>query len=349
MKEIVDLLESGIKQNHFPGVSYAIVNRDGIISSNHLGYQQTYPTKIPVNGNEIYDCASLTKVVSTTTMIMKLIDMGKLTLDTKISSILPMFRYQEITIKHCLTHTSGLPADIPKANTLQTKEDVLNKVYSFDLINPVGEKIVYSDIGFILLGQVIETITKKPLSTFAKEVIFQPLKMNDTSYHPDPSRCAPTEYRDDNVYQGLLKGRVHDEKSFALHHESGHAGMFSTVYDLSKFIQMILRNDGAILKQETINQLFPLQREDISPKGNRLVRSLGWDKPTPGGTAGDNVSFEDTIVHTGFTGCNLWIDRSKNLGFVMLSNAVHPKRERNNILRYRNKIGNIIIPKEEHS
>lgn len=347
MKQITNLLKEGVINEHFPGCSYAVIYKDDKIDTDFVGYKQILPTKIKNNGTEIYDCASLTKVISTTTMTMKLIEENQLSLDTKISDVLPRFIHTGVTVFNILTHSTGLPADIPNATALRNKNDVEQKVYEFDLIYPTGKRIVYSDVGFILLGWMIEDITNQPLDVYAYETIFKPLNMIDTSYKPDTSRCAPTEYRDDTVYTGLLQGMVHDEKSFALSGVSGHAGMFSTVKDISKFIQSILRNDGVILKPKTVTMLFELRMEDISDKGTRLVRTLGWDKPTFGGTAGNNVSFENTIVHTGFTGCNVWIERELGIGFVMLSNAVHPKRSLNNIIRYRNRIGNIIVPPKE--
>lgn len=349
IKEIKNLLNEGVKNDGFPGASFAVVFKNGLVLEDFVGYKALYPTKIKNRGNEIYDVASLTKVISTTTMIMKLIEEDRLTLDTKIKDILPEFTHDEIMIHHCLTHSSGLPADIPKAYTLKNKKDVEKNVYGAKLINTVGEKIVYSDIGFILLGFVIEKIAQKPLNVFAEEVIFKPLGMINTSYRPDSSRCAPTEYREDDIYTGYLQGKVHDEKSYALGGLSGHAGLFSTVQDISKLIISYLNNDEKVLKSETVDSMFVLrkkmERENLVP----LVRTYGWDKPTIGGTAGDNVNFENTIVHTGFTGCNMWIDRSQGIGFVMLSNAVHPKRGHNGIIKYRNRIGNIIISKKEEA
>ena len=346
MKNLITaLLNSGVENLDFPGASYAIIYKDGTIISDFVGNKQVFPKVIKNDGNEIYDCASLTKVISTTTMVMKLIENNKLSLDTIVKDVLNEFKHDGITVFHLLTHSSGLPADIRKANTLRNIEDVVCKVYEAELINEVGIKVVYSDIGFILLGFIIEKITGKSLDKYAEEIIFKPLHMEDTSYKPDINRCAPTEVRDDSVYKGLLQGLVHDEKSFALRGISGHAGMFSTVKDLSKFIISFLNNDETVLKKETVNELFKLRIRDINSNKKELVRALGWDKPTHGGTSGDNVSFENTIVHTGFTGCNLWIERELGIGFVMLSNAVHPKRENNGIIKYRNIIGNMIINK----
>ena len=156
---------------------------------------------------------------------------------------------------------------------------------------------------------------------------------------------CPTEVRDDSVYKGLLQGIVHDEKAFALNGISGHAGLFSTASDISKFILSFINNDEVVLKKATVDELFKLREKDINKNNKSLVRALGWDKPTLGGTAGDNVSIDHTIIHTGFTGCNMWIEREHGIGFVMLSNAVHPRRENNSIVKYRNKISNMIISK----
>ncbi|MDA3931341.1 MAG: serine hydrolase [Tenericutes bacterium] len=343
MREISDLLKTGVDLGDFPGASYAIVYKNNKIDYDYIGYRQLKPFKVVNDGQEIYDCASLTKVICTTTMVMKLIEEHKISLTTLISDILPKFRHNDITIYQLLTHSSGLPADIPNAKSLKNRDMVLTKIYDFDLINKPGNRIVYSDVGFILLGIIIEKITGKMLDVYADEIIFKPLNMIDSSYHPVKERCAPTEFRDDDVYRGLLIGQVHDEKAFALNGVAGHAGLFSTVKDISKFIMSILNNDGLVLKPETVDLLFPLQISDINQQGKELFRSLGWEKPTMGGTAGDEVSFENTILHTGFTGCNMWVEREKGIGFVMLSNAVHPLRTGNNILKYRNQIGNIIL------
>ncbi|MCD6482585.1 MAG: beta-lactamase family protein [Candidatus Izimaplasma sp.] len=344
--DISSLLKSGVEKKDFPGASYAVIFKDGTIYSDYVGYKQVVPTKEINKGNEIYDCASLTKVISTTSMIMKLIEEQKLSLDTKVQEIIPRFIHPNITVYHLLTHTSGLPADIKRANTLVDKDDVLNRIFNFELINEVGKKIVYSDIGFIILGLIIEKLTNKRLDVYANEVVFNPLKMDNTSYRPNKANCAPTEFRDDEVYKGLLKGLVHDEKSFALNGLSGHAGMFSTSNDLAKFILSFLRNDEIILKKETIDSLFIEREKDINQNGVLLIRALGWQKKTKGSTSGDNTSYENTILHTGFTGCNIWIDKLAGIGFVLLSNAVHPKRENNGIGKYRNMIGNMIIPSE---
>lgn len=343
-KVLREFLQEQVAANSFPGAGYALVNESGIIFEDFVGFKATYPEKLVNEGNEIYDIASLTKVVSTTSLIMKLIEDKKLKLNDYVYRYLPRFLHKEITIYHLLTHTSGLPADIPRANTLQSADQVKNIIYTMALIHLVGEKIVYSDIGFIMLGWVIEEVTHRKLDQYAKETLFDPLGMFDTGYHPDPRRCAPTEYRDDSVYRGVLQGMVHDEKAFALGGVSGHAGLFSTPHDLCLFMIAFLRQNPLLFEPETIDALFLAREERIDPTGSKNIRALGWAKPTKGGTAGDHYDFENTILHTGFTGCNLFIDRKRSIGFVLLGNGVHPKREKNGIPAIRNQIGNMILP-----
>jgi CubicO group peptidase (beta-lactamase class C family) len=346
MKAIDDILNGVIKEGSLAGASYAIVHVSGYMEIKTLGYFQTHPKKIKNKSSVIYDVASLTKVISTTTMIMSLIEGGRLSLKSKIKDILDRFIHPEITIYHLMTHTSGLPADIPRAKTLKSKDEVLDKVFSAPLISPVGETIVYSDIGYILLGLIIEKITGRSLDEVSQELIFKPLGMKHTGYHPKASTCAPTEYRNDDVYQGYLQGLVHDEKAFAMGGEAGHAGLFSTTKDIARFMLAILRKEF-VLSNHTLDMLFMAQEKRVLPNENVLIRALGWDKPTMMSSAGSMVSFDDTILHTGFTGCNMFMDRKAGVGFVLLSNDVHPSRETKSILKLRHEIANLVMSKRE--
>lgn len=339
MKELDEILLKAIEEGSFPGASYAIVNESGFIELNTLGYFRLLPEKEPNKADVIYDIASLTKVISTTTMIMKLIEDHVISLETHVRDILPSFKHQDIRIYDLMTHTSGLPADIHRAYTLSSRDEVINKVYEAELINPIGEKIVYSDIGYILLGLIIEKLTGKHLSEYADEVIFQPLGMKSTSYHPNRDLAAPTEFRHDDVYQGFLQGLVHDEKSFAMQGEAGHAGLFSTAHDIGLFMIAIL-NHQFVLHDDTVDMLFQVREER---KDQDLARALGWDKPTGRSSAGSLVDFDQTILHTGFTGCNMFIDRKHHLGFVLLSNDVHPSRETKGILKLRHDLANLVV------
>ncbi len=347
MSKIKKLLEEGVLQKHFPGAHFGIVYKDKFLNSDFIGYKQIYPNHEKLKGDEIYDVASLTKVVSTTTLILKLIENQDLTFNTKVSDIIDWFKHEEITIYDLLTHTSGLPADIPRANTLRDKADVIDKIRNIELKADRGQHIIYSDIGYILLGFIIEKLTRQSLNSIGQSWIFKPLGMVDTSYEPDLKRVAPTEVRDDDVYKGLLCGKVHDEKAYALG-GAGHAGLFSTVNDLLVFAKAILDNKF-VLSKEYIDMLFTLREEKPSLNGNILKRAYGWDKPTPNGSSSDDSDFDETILHTGFTGCNMFIDRRNQIAFVMLSNAVHPKRSLNQIIGYRNQIAQMIYKYREEN
>ncbi|MFP4178023.1 MAG: serine hydrolase domain-containing protein [Acholeplasmataceae bacterium] len=334
------ILEQGVRRRHFPGAGYAIVKKEKI-TTGHVGFRQTYGKTIEANGHELYDVASLTKVVVTTTLIMQLIDEKRLSLDTRIPAVIPSFRHEEVTVEQLLTHTSGLPADIPRAATLKDREDVLLRVFASEIVHP-GRPIVYSDIGFILLGLVIERILNIGLDRAAQRRIFQPLGMVNSTFNPDPTDAAPTEYRHDDVYHGLLKGLVHDEKAYALGGVAGHAGLFTTPYDLGLFIRAILEK-RFVLSKKPLDALFVPRVASLDQK---KIRAYGWDKPTLSSSAGTEAPFAETILHTGFTGCNMWIDRKNDLGFVLLSNAVHPERTCNGIAPYRRRLADAIRTKE---
>jgi CubicO group peptidase (beta-lactamase class C family) len=339
--KIKDCLMQGILENHFPGASFCIIEKNGHISCDYVGFKQTYPQKVKLDCHLVYDVASLTKVIVTTTLVMKLVEDKRLNLDSKVSTILRDFKHKEITIEDLLIHASGLPADIVNAKQLKSEKEVFEYIYKLDLSYPTGSQIVYSDIGFILLGKVIETLDQKSLDHIAQKEIFEPLQMLNSTFYPRKNITAPTELRNDRVFQGLLQGQVHDEKAFALNGIAGHAGLFSTAPDIAKFILAILRNEF-VLNVNTVELLFKSIIQFKDAKQNLIIRAYGYDKPTKNSSAGQYSNFEQTILHTGFTGCNLWIDRKKGIGFVMLSNAVHPTRANKGIISYRHEVANII-------
>lgn len=339
INKIKTILSVGAKEHHFPGGNFCVLY-DGKIECSSVGVTN-YETNEAVTLDTIYDIASLSKVVSTTTMIMKLIEESKLTLDTLVKSILPAFRHEDITIYDLMIHSSGLPADIQRAAKLKSRQEVIDKIYQADVIYEKHTKVVYSDIGYMLLGLIIEELTHKQVNEYAEEVIFSKLGMKDTSYRPEPSRVAPTEFREDDVYHGLLQGKVHDEKSFALEGLSGHAGVFSTAKDIAIFIQSIL-DEKFVINNELLNELFINRIHYIDDNGTEMNRALGWQKPYKNGYFGEEADFSNTIGHTGFTGCNMIVDRKHKLGFILLTNAVHPKRNLNQIFSYRKQIAKVL-------
>lgn len=341
------LIEEAIKDGAFPGAAYALVTPEGTFVNN-LGNITTDPNPIPNTIDTIYDLASVSKVVSTTTCIMKLIEEGKIRLYERVSTYVPEFLWKDVTVWDLLTHTSGLPADVIRSKEILSKEELWKRIFLDHLIYPKNTKIVYSDLGFIILGRIIENVTGATLDQYAHKNIFEPLEMMDTGYNPkDKERCAPTEARADRVYNGMLQGQVHDEKAFILGGVAGHAGLFSTAGDLAHFIQMILNkgkyNGNQILSQASIDYFFkPQVEEKVGISLDTSKRSLGWIVKGSYSSAGDLVS-DETILHTGFTGTNIWIDRKNEIGFCLLTNRVHPTRDNLKIIDVRTRIGNYII------
>ena len=348
-KIISDAVVNGI----FPGANYVVVSKYGTFK-NSFGKKALIPLEEDNDINTLYDMASCTKVLSTTSCIMKLLEMGKLRLYDNVSKYVPDFIHQDILVWDLLTHSSGLPADVHRAAKLKSKEELFEKIFNVELKYERHSDIVYSDIGFILLGLVVESISGMPLDQFAKENVFDPLEMYHTGFNRisdnmnvDFSKYAATEKRSDEIVDEVLRGKVHDEKAYIMGGVAGHAGLFSCVEDISHFIEMVL-NDGVykgkqFFSKATIDLLFTPQIK--KPKGVALdctQRGLGWIVKGDFCAAGDLASPE-TIHHTGFTGTNVCIDRINKVGFSILSNRVHPTRANTLIIPFRAKVGNYII------
>lgn len=335
-REIKLIIEECCSRGVFPGANVAILLEDEEYLFS-VGKKSILPKEELNSIDTIHDIASLTKVLVTTTLIMKLIDMGKLKLDTLVKDIIPEFRNNNnINIFDLLTHTSGLPADI-KLDLSVDKETIRKKIYCCDSVYEKNTKVLYSDIGFILLGFIIEEIVRKPLDIIAKEFIFTPLNMNDTSYLPDSklfNRCAPTE--NSPHFHKILRGEVHDRKAYLMGGVSGHAGVFSDIDDMSKFARMILNrgeyNKKRILSEKSVESLFKTQ----TPIGeiNRGLGYLTFDIRSPFST----MNSGESIFHTGFTGTSLLIDKGNKISIIVLSNRVHPTRENIKIIEERKKI-----------
>lgn len=329
--KIAALIEKGVKKGDFPGGQYSLVE-NGKIYSGYSGYSSLYPHKTILSGNEVYDIASLTKVVSTTILILQLIEKKKLSLKTPIKTILNDYFSDKTTIFDLLTHQSGLPPIVSNSANLFSEEDLKAEIFKERFKYDPNQKIVYSDVGFKILGFVVEKLYQERLDKVAKREIFAKLKMTKTTYRPDYYLSTTTEYRDDALFKGYVRGVVHDERAFLLKGIAGHAGVFSTAADLAKFIVSIL-NDEKILTNKSKKELFATTIIKENANGNNVARSLGYQK---------FINLPNThsylIGHTGFTGCNLWIDSKNKRGFVLLTNAIHPKREDNKIFSYREEI-----------
>ena len=328
------------EKNAFPGVTYGIITPEESYYG-FLGKAQIMPESRDVNIDTIFDLASLSKVVSTTTSIMILLEMGMLTLDAKVSSILPEYRYDSVTIRHLLTHTSGYKADLDY-KSCRNKADIVKLIYDEGIDEfPKDREVVYSDIGFLLLGLIVDKIAGS-LDGFAKKNIFVPLEMNNTFYNlPEEKKdfCAATEHC--RMRSKMIVGIVHDEKAYLMDGVAGHAGVFSTVRDLGNFCSMIL-NDG------TFNGKHILSRNSIDLMGKSFTeglnsnRGLGWALKCSGCSCGELAS-DKVLYHTGFTGTSILIDRYYKKAFVLLTNRVHPTRTNIALIDERSKINNIAM------
>jgi CubicO group peptidase (beta-lactamase class C family) len=347
LETLKELVNSWVDAKAFPGCNVGVVLKDKYVVFS-CGNKADLPTPEKNDISTLYDMASCSKVISTTSCVLKLLEEGHLRLGTKVQSILPLYRHPDTTVFDLLTHTAGLRGDVPNTRLILTKEEAWEKIYAEELFYEPHTKIEYSDTGFILLGKIVETLTGMSLDEFAKKTVFIPCDMQDSTYNPkDSLRCAPTEYRNDPLFEGIVRGHVHDEMAYVLGGVAGHAGLFSTVKDCCHFIQMIL-NEGEYEKKRvfTKRSIDLLYTPQVEVKTGCLkkdtIRGIGWLFPGLSSSAGDFVS-DETILHTGFTGTNVFIDRKNEIGFVLLSNRVHPTRKNLLHMEARPRIANYIM------
>lgn len=327
LAEVDCLLNAQLAEAAFPG-AVAAVGREGRLAYLRAFGRLSYDADAPaVETDTIYDLASLTKVIVTTTMAMMLVDQGSLDLETPVAGFLPGFQgggREQVTVWHLLTHSSGLPAWAPLFKEMTGRQAFLGRIEATGLAYEPGRQSEYSDLGFMLLGELLEQVAGEGLDVFARRAILGPLEMKDTLYRPGAelvSRIAPTE-RD--PWRGrLLTGEVHDENAFALGGVAPHAGLFGTAPDLACFAQMIL--DGGFHEGKRLVARETVERFTRRAGVPGSSRALGWDMPAPGSSAGRLLSPE-SFGHTGFTGTSLWIDAPRRLFLILLTNRVHPTR-----------------------
>ncbi|MCU1262549.1 MAG: hypothetical protein JWO80_5434 [Bryobacterales bacterium] len=317
-----------IAQKKLPG-AVLVVGHDGrVIHRKAYGNRALVPAVEKMTVDTIFDCASLTKVVASTSSMMKLFEQGKVRIDDKVTDYLPEFQNgsSEITIRDLLTHYSGLRPDLDLEPPWSGYETGIQKALHDPPAGPPGVKFVYSDINFVLIGEIVRRLSGETLPEFAHEILFEPLGMTDTMFQPPATlrpRIAPTE----KLASGeVLRGIVHDPTARYMGGVAGHAGLFSTADDLARFCQMILDRgeaNGARLFSPLTIAKFTSRN---SPLGNTAVRGLGWDIDSPlSGNRGELFPI-GSFGHTGFTGTSIWIDPISETYVVLLANAVHPSR-----------------------
>ena len=322
-------IAQAIREDRIPGAVGLIGHQGRIVYQKAYGSRALTPVKEPMTMDTIFDVASLTKIVATTSGIMKLVAEGKVAIDSPVTRYLPGFQggRSEITIRDLMTHYSGLRPDLDLDPEWSGYETGIQRALIDKPSNPLRAKFVYSDINFELLGEIIHKVSGQPENEFVRAILLEPLGMKETTYLPAValrSRIAPTEMQKDGT---VLRGVVHDPTARFMGGVAGHAGVFSTAADLAKFCQMIL--DGG--KDTAGKQLFPTATvaeftSVQSPAGKSARRGLGWDIDSQySGNRGNLFPVGSTFGHTGFTGTSFWIDPTTKTYVILLANSVYPK------------------------
>src|SRR5665213_2804853 len=322
-RDLDAVINQAVRDDVIPGAVLLIGHNGHIVYRNAYGNRALLPAKEPMTVNTVFDIASLTKVVATTSCIMKLFEEGRIWLDAPVTTYLPEFQggQSPITIRDLMTHFSGERPDLVQDPPWTGYETGIHRALIEKPVNPPGTKFVYSDINFILLGEVIKRLSGMPENDYAKKILFDPLGMKDTGYLPDPAlkpRIAPTEMQKDGT---VLRGVVHDPTARFMGGVAGDAGVFSTADDLAKFCQMLLDGGDGLFSPVTIRKFTT----PATPIGQAVLRGFGWDIDSPySGNRGELFPVGRSFGHTGFTGTSIWIDPVSDSYVILLANSGHP-------------------------
>jgi len=339
LEGIKEIVEESIEQKKIPGAVVLVLNQGKVVYKQAFGNKSLYPSTEPMTTDTIFDLASLTKPIATGTSIFKLVEAGKLRLSDKAKLHLPELTepaWEAITLEHLLTHTSGLPAGNASSDYKEGITQSIKKINNLKLLAPPGERFTYSDIGFIMLGEIVQRTSGRLLDQFSRDEIFLPLGMKETGYNPSETlkpRIAPTQKEKD----GMLRGVVHDPRARLLNGIAGHAGLFSTVDDLALYCAMILNpSNSKVLSHASIRTMTQAR---AVPNG---WRTFGWDCDTAfSSNRGELFPKGSTFGHTGFTGTSIWFDPASQTAVIFLSNRVHPEGK-GDATPVRNKVATIV-------
>jgi uncharacterized protein YbbC (DUF1343 family)/CubicO group peptidase (beta-lactamase class C family) len=322
---VVDsIIEQAIHDGQIPGAVIVIGHHDRVVYRKAFGHRALEPGREPMTVDTIFDLASLTKVVATTPSVMQLVERGKIRLSDPVVRYLPEFGQNgkdEITVRQLLTHYAGLAPDLDLKTAWEGKQTAYNMAFAEKPDTPPGAGMVYSDIGFIVLGALVEHVSGETLDTYAESHVFAPLKMTHTRYLPPKSwrlRIAPTQFDD---HDHMLRGEVHDPTARRMGGVAGHAGLFSTADDLAKFAQALLNGGGGVLSPLVVEKMTTPEQ----PPTATAVRGFGWDIDSPFSSNRGDLLPVGSYGHTGFTGTSIWIDPTTGTYIILLTNAVHPR------------------------
>lgn len=335
------LLEQAVTDGVFPGCAFGVRDEHGKVFSGAVGRQTYAAASRLITPDTVYDLASVTKVVATTAIAMLLYQRGQFEPDAPIVRWLPEFLQHEpqralVTLRHLLAHNSGLAGYARLYETFSTPDAVLRACTAMPLEAVPGTRAEYSDIGFILLGRILESIAGEPIDSFCRREIFAPLGMTNTCFRPAAElkeSIPPTE--DDQAFRHrVIQGEVQDENGFVLGGVSGHAGLFGNVGDILRFAESMLTPGTAQLYQEETVEVFST-RTNLPPGSSR---ALGWDTPSQPSSSGTMFSSR-SIGHLGYAGTSVWIDRgtteTRPCAIVLLTNRTWPTRENEKIKQLR--------------
>ncbi len=338
------VVDAALADSAFPGAFAAVGDADGGYVEYGAGRIDWAADAPRPDARTLWDLASLTKVVGTTSAVLQLVGDGRIALDAPVQRYLPEWTgpgRARVTVRHLLTHSSGLPAWRPLYKEATSPASALALVIATQPDTAPGVRYVYSDLNFILLGTIAARVGGRPLDVYLRERVFQPLGMLDTRYTPPASelpRVAPTEY--DPWRQRQVRGEVHDENAYALGGVSGHAGLFGTGADLARLGRAYLNRgelEGRrVFAAGTVAEFTRAHDTTVSR------RALGWETPTGSNSAGHHLS-RRAFGHTGFTGTSLWVDPARGVYVLLLTNRVNPTRMNTKIGRVRIALADAVM------
>lgn len=333
------LVEEAVKKDYFPGVQVLAGNKKGIIRANSFGSSCIYPEKLPMKDDTLFDLASLTKIVGTSTLFMIFLEKGLISVYDKVNYYLSEFKgesKEKITIFNLLTHTAGFVPFEALYELCENYEDAINYICKSELMYKPGERCLYSDYSYIILGYILEKIGGARLDVLCKKYIFEPLGMISTTFNPASKNIAATEI--DKATGKPFIGVVHDENARFFDGISGHAGLFSNMYDMAKFANMYINEGNGFISKASFDTMIRNHTPELEE-----YRGFGWCVKGDKISSGGDIIAPEAFGHTGFTGTSLWIDVKNDVYMILLTNRVHPSRENINIRRFRRLFGNAVL------
>jgi len=363
-----DAFNEAVASGVFPGAVVLVAKGEEVVLERAYGFRSLLPEKSPMETDTIFDLASLTKCIATTTAIMLLVKERKIRLDDRVTRFVPnfgVFNKNHVSFRHLLAHCSGLSAWKPYFEEIVKGEKdgglkyvasraaesfVFERVHREKPLAPSGNRVLYSDLGFIVLSEIVEQISGRSFDRFCQERIFQPLGLDSTffvdltqlharRFQPDLKKVAPTEncpWR-----KKIICGEVHDDNAYAMGGVAGHAGLFSPARDIHRYLSRLRRcYDGkdSFLPADLVKEFL---KRDETVSGSTYA--LGWDTPTPTNSSSGGQFSPLSVGHLGFTGGSIWWDLEKNCSITLLTNRIHPSRNNNKIRDFRPTIHDLIM------